>query len=439
MKLKSVKIENFRAIKNLKLDLHPQLTVLAGDNGAGKTSLLDALAYGLSPVSEFFVEDHEQRYFRRADFRLTHKEKQIFAPFVSIELEDQQELRWTYKRLLGHKQPEAEGLAPLEAYLRPILQAILTEAAALDIPVLAYYGNARGSFYLPARKDRWADERGKRRDAFPRFEALRHALNENPRFWGAFDWFAKQEDMERREREKRRSWNYILPTLEFVRQAICGMIPGVANPRTEPNPDRFLVDLPMREEEKQTLSLDQLSDGYRTLLAIVIDLARRMAQANPHLENPIESEAIVLIDEMDLHLHPRWQQTVLLDLQRIFPNAQFIVTTHSPQVLTTVHQDNILLLETDTEQGIAAYSPIISPYGAESERALEVVMRVRSRPEHLEEVQKLNEYMELVNHGDYAGERAQALRRYLEQTLGPHETSLKLADMIIRKHKALGV
>jgi predicted ATP-binding protein involved in virulence len=437
MKLKSVKIENFRAIKTLKLELHPQMIVLVGDNGAGKTSLLDALAYGLSPIPEFFVEGHEPRYFRRADFRLTHREKQTFAPFVSIELENQQELRWTYKRLLGYKQPEAEGLAPLEAHLRPTLQAILSQAAPLDIPVLAYYGNARGSFYLPAKKDRWGEERGKPRDTFPRLEALRHALNENPRFWGTFDWFAKQEDLERREREKRHSWSYTLPILEFVREAICGMIAGAANPRTEPNPDRFLVDLPAWSE-KQTLSLDQLSDGYRTLLAIVMDLARRMAQANPHRENPLHTDAIVLIDEVDLHLHPRWQQTVLLDLQRVFPNTQFIVTTHSPQVLTTVHQDNILLLETGPE-GITAYTPLISPYGAESERALEIVMRVPPRPEHLEEVQKLNKYMELVNHGDYASKLAQDLRRDLEQTLGPQETSLKLADMIIRKHKALGV
>jgi predicted ATP-binding protein involved in virulence len=86
------------------------------------------------------------------------------------------------------------------------------------------------------------------------------------------------------------------------------------------------------------------------MLAMVMDLARRMAQANPRLEDPLQSEAIVLIDEVDLHLHASWQQTILPDLLRVFPNAQFIVTTHSPQVLTTVEPEQIQILDWQNNQ-----------------------------------------------------------------------------------------
>ena len=114
------------------------------------------------------------------------------------------------------------------------------------------------------------------------------------------------------------------------------MLPEVSNPRIELNPLRFVVSQKSEEGRVEKLSLNQLSGGYRIVLALAADLARRMAQGNPHMDDPLQSKAIVLIDEIELHLHPAWQQRILSDLMRTFPNAQFIVSTHSPQVLTTV-------------------------------------------------------------------------------------------------------
>ena len=103
------------------------------------------------------------------------------------------------------------------------------------------------------------------------------------------------------------------------------------------------------------------------MLALAADLARRMIQGNPHLDNPLESQAIVLIDEVDLHLHPSWQQRVLPDLIRTFPNAQFIVSTHSPQVLTTVKPEHIAELYREGN-GIVAGPANSHTYGAEAGR-----------------------------------------------------------------------
>lgn len=98
------------------------------------------------------------------------------------------------------------------------------------------------------------------------------------------------------------------------------------------NPLRFAVKM-----NGETLNIMQLSDGYKTLLSLVVDLASRMALANPQMANPLEAPAIVLIDEIDLHLHPEWQRRVAGDLLSTFPNAQFILTTHSPYVVASIN------------------------------------------------------------------------------------------------------
>jgi predicted ATP-binding protein involved in virulence len=106
-----------------------------------------------------------------------------------------------------------------------------------------------------------------------------------------------------------------------------------------------MVEWTMETGEKRELTLNQLSAGYRNMLALVMDFARRLAQANPHLENPLEAEAILMIDELDLHLHPTWQQKIIPDLRKVFPNTQIIATTHSPEIVTTVERHQVKILE----------------------------------------------------------------------------------------------
>ena len=183
----------------------------------------------------------------------------------------------------------------------------------------------------------------------------------------------------------------------------------------------------------ETLSIDRMSGGYRIMLALTADLARRMAQGNPHLENPLESEAIVLIDEVELHLHPEWQQTVLSDLTRTFPNTQFIVSTHSPQVLTTVKPNQIVELKR-TGFGIEASRPSGPTFGAEAGEVLEGVMHVRPRPKNNNFVNLLDEYLEHVSNGTGETKPAEELRRQLE-CLSQGDPALDRADIEIRRQK----
>jgi predicted ATP-binding protein involved in virulence len=133
------------------------------------------------------------------------------------------------------------------------------------------------------------------------------------------------------------------------------------------------------KKQGQELIVNQLSDGEKCSLAMVGDLARRLAITNPGLRNPLEGSAVVLIDEIELHLHPKWQREIIPALTRTFPNCQFIITTHSPQVISQVKPDGIYILEA-TPEGIVAKQPE-SSFGRDSNRILEDLMDVSERPQ----------------------------------------------------------
>ena len=240
---------------------------------------------------------------------------------------------------------------------------------------------------------------------------------------------------ELQEKNERRDWDYRLKDLNAVREAIERMVPGVSDPRIKLRPLRFVVSLESEAGKLEELALDQLSGGYRIMLALAADLARRMAQGNPHLDAPLDSEAVVLIDEVDLHLHPGWQQRVLTDLAATFPNTQFIVSTHSPQVLTTVRPEQVVDLHRKNARIVAGRSsaPI---FGAEAGSVLEAVMGVQERPaaEHNEFVKKLGEYMRLVDDGLGRSKKARALRKALER-LSARDPALYEADMEMERQE----
>ena len=144
------------------------------------------------------------------------------------------------------------------------------------------------------------------------------------------------------------------------------------------------------------LTIDQLSDGEKCLMAMVGDLARRMAIANPVRENPLDGDGVVLIDEIDLHLHPKWQHIVVSRLVEVFPNCQFIISTHSPHVITHVHPDNLYVLK-QTEAGAIAERPSES-YGKTVDRVLEDLMGLATtRPDKV--TKSLQELYELISLG----------------------------------------
>ena len=327
MKIQELSLDYFRGKKELSLSFGSRLNLFIGENGAGKTTILDGIAIGLGAILTHLPEVTGIT-FSKTDL---HQSNNRSAPYVRVRLKAFENITWdrTLKRdkSQGTAQqiPPATGLKQLTQYLDSNIITPHNEEQELILPVLAYYGVSRALLEVPLRR------RGFPKSHY-RFDSLNNSLNAVSRFRSAFIWFYNKENEEQRKQKELRSFDYSLKELDTVRQAISAMFPGVSDPHIMLNPLRFAVKL-----NNEVLDITQLSDGYKTLLSLVIDLSSRMAIANPQMGNPLESPAVVLIDEIDLHLHPEWQRKVIGDLLRVFPNTQFFLTTHSPYIVEAIN------------------------------------------------------------------------------------------------------
>ena len=421
MKLKSVKIENYRAIDKLELMLDPSLTVFHGANGCGKTSVLSAIAVVVGDtmgalLDESTIDLCEEDWREGAEPpRVCVSVSDRHGEFIGERRGDE----WLDKEFNAQRQAQLE-------FNRKVLDEHY-RTSQNEMPIVAFYNTGRTASRMPEVSN---DPRDIRK--FSRLAALDGALSARTDFEALFAWFYAKEDEELRAQKARRDFDYQLKDLSAVRQAISSMLPEVSDPRIKLNPLRFVVSI-KSNGQVENLSLDQLSGGYRIVLALAADLARRMAQGNPHLDDPLESEAVVLIDEIELHLHPAWQQRVLGDLRRTFPNTQFIVSTHSPQVLTTAEPQHIVELHRDGDH-IEAGAPAGATYGAEAGDVLSVVMGVNERPPENEFTKALEQYRNLIREGQWASKKALALRKKLKR-MSPDDPALDRANLEIKRRE----
>lgn len=170
-------------------------------------------------------------------------------------------------------------------------------------------------------------------------------------------------------------------SIEVIQQAINCLTQEVTGWRDLEYSSSHNQQLVMSHPQNGKIPLSQLSDGLRNAVAMVADIAFRCVKLNPHLRGDaaLKTHGIVLIDEVDMFLHPAWQQQIIQSLRSAFPQIQFIVTTHSPQVLSTVKRESIRLLEQDENGSGKALMPlgaVIPPF------LTEVISRIRSCVEY---------------------------------------------------------
>ncbi|MGE8441826.1 MAG: AAA family ATPase [Comamonas testosteroni] len=450
MKLERIHLKNFRCFESLTVEFGKRLTVIIAENGAGKTALLDAIAIGFGRYLTK-LPGIIGRTTKDSDLRVISGERR--APFMLLSWDvitsDGESLNWSSARrrdssihsaILRRTLNEEElsvftrGYKSIDEYATRLVAAD-AEQESYFLPVIAYYGTNR------AIREEVQRRRGFKKK-FSRFDALAGALDPDSRFRAAFEWFNAMEDEERRQKQSKRDFDYKHPELQVVRTAIERMLTGFENPRTETRPLRFVIDRQMPGGKKRTLRVSQLSDGYRVVLGLTMDLARRMAEANAHTTisnsemSPLDLPAIALIDEVDLHLHPVWQQRVVTDLMQTFKNTQFILTTHSPQVLSTVKRDNIRVIGHDADGNATAEPPLAMTYGEPSGDLLYSVMNVDPQPPVPEKDDLLN-LTELVDQGLYDDLGAKNLMEQLKISLGEQHPQLQRLQRSIRRQRVL--
>ncbi len=178
------------------------------------------------------------------------------------------------------------------------------------------------------------------------------------------------------------------------------------------------------------LRITQLSSGERMLFLLVADLARRIAIATPGSDDPCsEGTGVVLIDEIDLHLHPKWQRTVIPKLMDLFPKVQFVVTTHSAQILSGLSDGDTVILRDKKARTL-----VTKTYGKDVNRILELIMGVPSRDEEVQA--ELDQYLSLIEQNQL--EKAAELRESLEEKIGTDEPLFIRADGIIKRKELIG-
>ncbi|BAZ87185.1 AAA family ATPase [Dolichospermum compactum] len=419
MRVKRLKMQSFRGISDLTIDFEEkEPTVFIGINGVGKSSILDCLAILLSRFSSAIQHSTASgRLFTEEDIKNDKNEthNEIITDFES------QKFTWSLTKVKkGRMKDTSTNLSEINKITENIkhkLSSSLSEE--YNLPVIIYYSTNRAVLDITLKI--------RKQHSFEQIDTYENALSgTGSEFRIFFEWFRKQEDLENELRLENNP-DYRDKQLEAVRQAISSLISNFTKLRVRRSPLRMTL-----QKDGEELIVNQLSDGEKCLLAMVGDLARRLAIANPGLENPLHGFGVVLIDEIELHLHPKWQREIVPALTRTFPNCQFIVTTHSPQVIGEVKPQGIYILE-KIENCIIAKRPE-SSYGRDSNQILEDLMDVPERKQEIKN--RFLELFRLIDNGNIP--EARKLKQSLEQDIGYNEPEFASADVLIRRREILG-
>ena len=321
-------ISNFKGIEHMELTPNPQLNLFMGNNGAGKTSVLKSLAILLSwTVARIRVQNGKGNLIDPDDIRMGSN-----GCNLSIQL-DVCEKGWNIYR----NTPGTPNDNKLKTDFSEMMKTVRDIQINLNdtVPLIAYYPVTRSVLDIPLRI---------RKHKFNTLAAYEGALEEGKaNFRRFFEWYREREDLENEEFRKAATKKMAFngdSQLKAVRLALNKFFPQFDNLHIQRNPLAMVLD-----KEGMTLKINQLSDGEKCFIALIADLSRRLAMANPVMENPLEGKGIVMIDEVDLHLHPQWQMIVIPRLMETFPNCQFFITTHSPQIANHVPNGSVFLLQ----------------------------------------------------------------------------------------------
>lgn len=415
MYIKSIELKNFRCYEKLKADFNREYTVLVGINGAGKSSLLDAVITALGSYLAGF-DGIPSNGIQQDDVRLTTQElgsRIDTEPQYPTEISctgdfEGREIAW--KRSLRSKNGRTiiVDARPVMDYGKYLQKFVSAGDKNVILPVIACYGTGRLYFQKQLRSKNTIGDKTRRTNGY--LDCLNPAANDRM----LMKWFEQMTAIQIQEQKH-------VPELDAVRSAMerCfASEPGISEVSAEYRMKSQEIELSyLQNGIREKMPLRLLSDGIRTTLSMVADIAYRMAELNPQLLDQVlvQTPGVVLIDEIDMHLHPAWQKHIMSDLHTVFPKVQFIVTTHAPSVLANVADEHILLLKDNQ-----IYAPDHRTYGRNIDSIMLQLMGVDARPAEISE--KLRLFYDLLTEEKY--EKARNVLDELEQILGENDSDV---------------
>ncbi len=443
MFLKEIYLKNYKCFEERTFSFGERFTVLVGDNGSGKTAVLDGIAKALAHLqAEFSGSDTDNlqnwngNEIRVVPHRLgvkTNLEKQRDAKIkATASVEDNEIIDWHYGPGGGH-------LGKVNEYLNKTYLKVQQNTPVV-LPMIAYYGTDR---YWSSGKTGKIEPR----KIASRLDTYKDCLKPNTNFKIIEEWFLRMELILVKRKTIPSEYQAVT---DAVKKSL-GVFQGGNSAPTQaifsPEDDQLYIDIGNGKE----LPFSMLSGGQRNMIGMVADIAFRMAELNPHIAT--DSPGVVLIDEIDLHLHPKWQRTIISDLKRIFPNCQFIVTTHSPFIIQSLdYEDGIIRLDNEYEEMpenftsqsiediVEEIQGVVNPqWSKKREKMYDSAKFFFKKLESMDaekdedEIQLLREELELIKKPFAANV---AYTAFLEQKRLLKETSLKRGANVLNEPKA---
>lgn len=337
MRIESIYIKNFKGIEELELNLDPRLNILIGDNGSGKTAILEAL---VTATGSLFIgmRDVSTKGILQSEVRFSASQEYQFPVVIraSGSIEDDR-LTWSRERNSLKGSTTTKNAHEINDFGR-FLDNQVREGSQISLPLISYFSTGRLFIQAQPRKTRKKTEKTLK-EVGSRFRGYRQSLDAKSNFKRFTEWF-QQKELSQIQRRKEDI------ALRLVKNAIVSSLPGCTGIFYDFDPDTN-KGLTVELEDGRSLPFNYLSDGMRSFTAMIADIAHRCVLLNPHLGELAlkETRGIVLVDELDLHLHPSWQKIVVKSLLDIFPKLQFIATTHSPFIIQETDVNQLIILE----------------------------------------------------------------------------------------------
>lgn len=421
--INKLEVCNFRKFESISVEFERQLTVLVGDNGVGKSTLIDAASIALGTLFQkienakapgITPDDARGAVIKQGDMFDVQSRYPVTIGADGIVFGENVHWSRSLNTAKG-RATIADAAAVVDAGAR--LQKLVGSGDTVVLPILARY-----------RTDRlWTRTEPKDQSLPNRTRGYEGALQASSNDARMNAWFKSQSIWEWQNRRDSALFSAVKRALASCFDAAASTVDAMVDFDAELG--QLVFTYSTADGNYHRDRIHSMSDGYRGTLSLFADIAYRMAMLNPALgDRVLETPGVVMIDEIDLHLHPRWQARILEDLVRIFPNVQFIVTTHSPVVVASVPRGNIRVLD-----GEAASVPATETRGRDAGDILNTVLDAFSRPE--EAVRLFDAFNRAVDEGRHVDARVELEK--LETFVGADDpdvvaarTTLELEELL---------
>lgn len=460
--LEKIQLNDFRKFRSIELNFDQNLTVLIGSNGVGKSTIIESITKIISWIGNGLLKEGDNG--RPITYEDINNNSTSYAEINSFFQYGKTKFSGNISKSIKGKSSKKDSHVYDLKYFSNILR-IINDCQKINFPLFCYYPVER-------LRDPSKNISSKDSENIDRYYAYKDAWDGRLKLDDFFNIFSiinnkSQLDLDNEEINSLRNKISQLKSINFSDTEIIDLLEKqlkdietknkfeVPKPESELDFKKFISvikdslindllgikDISFNSFSGKSqvffhlidgniVSSRQLSHGQKVTYSLIGDICLRLLLLNPNLDNPLNGQGIILIDELELHLHPQWQQKILLALRNTFPNIQFIISTHSPQILSTIDKKHVRILA----EGNTVIEPNYQTEGTRSSDILEQVMFTHSVP-NIEVKESFNYYLGLIEQNLHETDEGLKLGNQLVEHYGENHPKIKEIYSLIRLRK----